>query len=87
MKNLYQFNAFIEEDGQKKPFVLVISDARKSDDADDYFCTVHAPALFKRDKNIHGVDSDQACELAMNFVRSLIEGKRLIDSTGNPVVI
>lgn len=87
MSYLRELNVFIEEGGQKKPFLLVITDPQKVPDADDYFCSIHAPALFKRDKIIYGIDTEQAAELALKFVNDLLLGKKLIDKDGKPVIL
>lgn len=86
MSYLRELNVFIEEDGQKRPFPLVITTPEKTPGADDYFCSIHAPVLFKRDKSIHGVDAKQAEELAIKFVNDLLSGRRLIDENGKPLV-
>jgi len=82
MSTSYELNAFIEEHGQRKSFYLKISEPRQSMEADDYFCCVHAPELFKRDKDIFGVDEKQAKELAFEFVKSFLNGKRIVDEKG-----
>lgn len=85
MSYLRELSVFIEEDGQRRPFSLVITDPEKTPDADDYFCNIHAPVLFKRDKSVYGVDAKQAAELAIKFVKDLLSGRQLIDGNGNPV--
>lgn len=85
MASFYELNAFLEEEGAKKPFFLKISHAKES--GEDFFCTVEAPALFKNDRYIYGSDADQASELAVKFVRNLLEGKKITDSNGKPIAI
>jgi hypothetical protein len=80
----YVLRAFIEEKGQRRPFNLAISAAARSE-ADDYYCRVHAPALLDGDKDIYGVDAEQAARLALEFVESLLVGKRLLDEHGQPI--
>ena len=80
----YELNAFIEGSGDtgRTPFQLRISEPVKSENAEDWFCTVHAPFLFTKDKRIFGVSGDQARALAIDFVRELLRGKRLVDAHG-----
>lgn len=87
MSYLRELSAFVEEDGRRKPFPLVITHPEKTPGADDYFCSIHAPVLFKRDKSIHGVDAKQAAELAIKFVNDLLSGRQLIDENGKPVIL
>jgi hypothetical protein len=86
MENSYELNAFIQENDETKPFSLKISAPTQSPD-EDYFCSIHAPELFKKDKVIHGVDAKQAKELAINFVKSMLAGKQIVDKEGRPVSI
>jgi hypothetical protein len=83
----YQLDAFLEESGQRVPFHLRISAPEKTQDEDDYFCRVHAPTLFADDKEIFGIDEEQARELALQFVRSMLAGKKLVDQNGREVVL
>ena len=46
---------------------------------------VHAPLLLKSDKTIYGIDAQQARSLAVQFVESLLEGRRVTDSAGQPI--
>lgn len=85
MGNLRELSAFIKEDGETKEFYLTISHPQQSQDAEDYFCNIHSPRLFKRDKKIFGTDAEQATDLAINFVRSLLSTKALVDEQGNSI--
>lgn len=87
MSYLRELSVFIEEDDQRRPFSLVITSPEKTPDAEDYFCSIHAPVLFKRDKSIHGVDAEQAVELAIKFVKDVLSGRHLVDEAGNPVIL
>lgn len=86
MSHLRELNVFIEEDGRSRPFSLVITQPEKTPDAEDYFCSIQAPVLFKREKSIYGVDAEQAAELAIKFVKDLLSGRHLVDESGNPVI-
>lgn len=78
----FELHAFIEDGGTKKPFYLRISAPSKAADAEDCYCRIHAPELFTKDKDIFGMDEQQAKALAFDFVRSLLGGKRLVDAKG-----
>jgi hypothetical protein len=84
-KSALELNAFIEENDKWKPLHVLVSAPSQAPGQDDYFCRVHAPLLFTGDKNIYGVDADQAKTLAISFVKSLLSNKRVVDSQGQPV--
>ena len=81
---MLEIDAFIDDD-EKSPFHLRISSPTKVDKSADWYCRVHAPSLFKTDKDIFGFDEEQAEQLAIRFVKSLLDGKRLIDSDGESI--
>jgi hypothetical protein len=81
-----EIDAFLEDDGQLEPLHIKISAPVKTDDQPDYSCLVHAPSLFGQDKKIYGIDRDQAKSLAVAFVRSLLDDKRVVDSNRNPLI-
>lgn len=85
MASSYEIDAFVDDEGKRKPFYLRISNPVKTEGEDDYYCQVHAPFLFKKDKSIYGVDKEQARALAMQFVKQILGDKRLIDQDGNPM--
>lgn len=81
---MIEIDAFIDDD-EKSPFHLRISSPKKVEKTEDWYCRVHAPSLFKRDKDIFGIDEEQAEQLAIRFVKLLLDGKRLIDNDGEPI--
>ena len=83
--NVLELNAFLEENGQRKSLHIVVSAPSQAEGEDDYFCRVHAPLLFSQDKNIYGLDPEQAKSLAITFIRSLLKDKRVIDANGRPL--
>jgi hypothetical protein len=87
MEWLHEINAFIKEGDELMPFYLKISEPTRNPAAKDYYCTIHAPALLNRDKNIYGVDRSQARALTLQFVKQLLGNKRLFDKDGNPVAL
>jgi len=81
----YTIDAFIEDGGNRKPFHLRVSEPNKTEGEEDYYCLVHAPALFKDDKKIFGVNEKQARELALQFIKQMVGDKKLIDKDGQDV--
>jgi hypothetical protein len=84
-KSVFELNAFIEENDNREPLHVLVSAPSQAPGQDDYFCRVHAPLLLSGDKNIYGVDADQAKNLAVSFVRSLLSNKKIVDSQGQLV--
>ncbi len=82
-----ELKAFIEEKGQRRPFCLKISEPYETTGEQDYYCRVHAPELLKEDKDIFGVDKEQARLLALEFVKSLLSDKRLVDEKGQSITL
>jgi hypothetical protein len=80
----FELDAFIAGEGEagRSPFRLRISRPVKSEGSVDWSCLVHAPSLFENDKNIFGVDEEQARALAIEFVKALLCGKRLVNGDG-----
>ncbi len=86
MSAIYELIAFLEEEGERVPFYLQISEPQQ-EGAEDYYCRVHAPQLFAKDKDIFGVDAEQARSLAMRFVQTLLDDKRLVDENGKAIMV
>lgn len=82
MQMAFKLNAFLEEDGLRKPFHVKISNPSKTAEENDYFCLVYAPALFKEKKKIYGADAAQAQALALEFIISLIGDRRVVAKNG-----
>lgn len=51
----------------------------------DYYCVVYAPPYIVRRQTIRGVTPAQAMELAMRVLKSVVEGRTMIDMSGNVV--
>ena len=85
MQVICELRGFLEEDNKKTPFYLRISGPEASSGGEDYYCRVHAPQLFISDKDIFGADEEQARELAGQFAKSLLEGRRLTDNAGQSI--
>ena len=84
---LLKLEAFLVEGEERKPFYLEISEPTKESEEDDYYCLIHAPSFFAKDKKIYGVDEKKAKELTNEFLGTLMEGKKLVDNEGNPAEI
>ena len=87
MRPTFELHAFLDEGGKSVPCHLRISEARPSTGGASFYCCVHAPALFSDEKYIFGVDAEQACALAVKFMRNELVGKRLVDASGQPVEV
>jgi hypothetical protein len=85
MKNICEINAFLEESGKVIEFYLTISIPLFDQEGQDFYCTVHSPALFLKDKQIYGVDEAQAKKLAVEFISRMLSGRRLVDMDGKPI--
>jgi len=85
-ENILELHAFLEDDGKRKPHIRVSIPA-KTQGQQDYFCLVHAPLVLGQDRRIFGVDPDQARSLAVGFIKSLLENKKVVDGDGKPVSV
>jgi hypothetical protein len=86
MREAIRFDTYIESEDVLDPITVSISAPIPSDEMEEeYFCRVHAPALIGRGRNIFGIDGSQAQDLAVQFVKSLLGGKRLVDKNRNPI--
>ena len=81
----YELHAFEGEGEDRKPFYLQISPPSFSPDLECYSCRVHAPSLFANDKRAHGIDADQARSLAIRLVEIVLDGRKIVDSDGEPI--
>jgi hypothetical protein len=81
----FELTGFLKTERGIEPFLARISAPKPSTDSLDYSCTVHAPAVARRDKDIFGATADKARQLALQFLRSLLEGKNLVDKGGRKV--
>lgn len=51
----------------------------------DYYCVIYAPPYIVRRQTVRGVTPAQATELAMRVLKSVVEGRTMIDKEGNEV--
>ncbi len=85
MANVLEIDGFLQEGDVRKPFVAHVTAPKSSGRAQEYSCSVHAPILFGKDKKIFGIDARQAQELAVEFLKSMLDGKHLTDKSGKPI--
>jgi hypothetical protein len=85
MTTVVEIDGFLETNGRREPFYARISAPTAMGRTREYSCLVHAPRLFKKDKQISGIDAAQAKELAVQFLKSMLDGKLLVDKNGKPI--
>jgi hypothetical protein len=82
-ENVFELSAFLQDEGVRKPLYIRIDTPLRGES--DYYCDVHAPAIFSNDKRIYGVDCEQATDLAIKFIGTILEDKKVTDLNGQPV--
>jgi hypothetical protein len=85
MANVLEIEGFLHRGTLKEPFAAYITAPKRSRRKQEYFCWVHAPALFEKDKKIFGIQALQAQELAVQFLKAMLEGTHLTDNAGTPI--
>lgn len=82
-RTLLVFNAFAKGgEGVVAPFSLKILSPINTDEGDSY-CAVICPYFREKPFEIFGADGAQACELAIDFIRQMLEGQaELVDADG-----
>lgn len=61
-------------EGVAGAFFAEIGEARRHDEMSDvWFCPVSIAAIFENEKQIAGVDAQQALDLSLQFVRTVFE--------------
>jgi hypothetical protein len=83
--NVFELNAFwTDQESRRKPLYVRISAPEPVPGEIDCYCLVHAPSIFREDKRIFGIDQEQAAELAVKFIRSMLEDKHIANINGRP---
>jgi len=85
MVSILKIEGFLRDGDSREPFMVRITAPKRSAKRQEYSCSIHAPALFKKDKQIFGVDAAQAQELAVQFLKSMLGGKHLTYRNGRRV--
>ena len=80
-----EIDGFIDSDSTRERFTARILPPKASADGAEYSCSVHAPNLFKDDKEIFGGNAAQARELAVEFLKSMLAGRNLVDMAGKNI--
>src|SRR3954471_4313462 len=75
----FELSGFLKTERGIEPFVARVSAPKASADGADFSCSVHAPAVIRRDKEIFGSNAEAARKLALHFLKSMLEGKNLVD--------
>lgn len=78
------FSGFLSDGSRLVPLEVRISPVVLSKHA-DYFCTVDAPVLFGKARDIYGADANQARVLAARFVTAALEGREILDQNTKPI--
>lgn len=87
MGNIFEAKGLLRLGEKEEPISIVVSAPKPSFDDSEYSCLVHAPPLLSEDKEIYGIDEEQAAELALKFLRSLLRGRGIVDENGQPVAL
>lgn len=78
-------SCFLRTDGRCRSIVIRISEPRPVHGEVECRCLVHSPDLLRHDTEIAGIDADQARDLSVEFVKSMMGDSELVDQDGNPV--
>ena len=84
---VFEKKVFIKEEGKMNPFYLGIHTPEMMPGEEDYSCQIDLPGLFKKEKYIFGDDEEQTIQLAKEFLKNILDGKKFFDKNGNPVDI
>jgi hypothetical protein len=81
-----KFTGSFELEGVVRPLTVSIGEPIFDDrDYGSYFCEVYIIPRFERVKRIFGADSQQARELARQFVLNILDECRVLDGDGREV--
>lgn len=87
MNNPYYLTAFIDEQGQLRPFSLKIEGPFATSENRDFYYRVESPELLGKDFNVYGDSGRQTKELALQFVEVCLKDKKVCDAEGNALVL
>ena len=87
MNNPYYLSAFIDEQGQRRPFSLKIEGPFATATSRDFYCRVESPELLGQDFNVYGDSDRQTKELALKFVEICLRDKKVFDAEGNTLIL
>lgn len=78
-------SCFLRTKGRDRSIEIRISEPRPVHGEIEYRCLIQSPVLLLRDTEIAGIDADQARELSVEFVKSMVGDSELVDQDGNSV--
>ena len=84
MRKNIELKAFLKNNEKIEKLHLTIKGVFRTEE-DDYYCTVNIPLLFEKEKLIYGIDETQAKQLAVNFVKRVLDVSCIVDENGNSV--
>ncbi len=87
MNNPYYLTAFIDEQGQRRPFSLRIDSPIATSGNMDFYCRIESPELLDRDFNVYGDSKNQTKEQALKFVEFCLKDKKVYNAEGNDLVL
>ena len=74
----------VDDTGVKTGVDISVSEPKKSEQANDYFCLVEATPLIAGGKKIYGVNEEQALKVSFEFLNAILKDKKILDKDGNP---
>ena len=87
MSNHYYLTAFIDEQGQRRPFSLKIEYPVATSGNMDFYCLVVSPDLLDKEFSIYGDSESETKEQALKFVEFCLKDKKVYDSEGNALIL
>jgi hypothetical protein len=81
--NNYYVTAFIEDQGQRRPFSLRIEGPFETAESNEFYCRIESPELLGKEFNVYGENGSQTKELALKFVEICLQGKKVYNADGN----
>lgn len=87
MDNPYYLTAFIDEQGQRRPFSFKIEGPFTTSEKNDFYCRVESPEMLGQEFNVYGESGRQTKELAFKLVEFCLKGKKVYDAEGNTLVL
>ncbi len=87
MNNPYYLTAFIDEQGQRRPFSFKIEGPFATSENRNFYCRVESPELLGKDFNVYGDSGSQTRELALKLVEICLRGKKVCDANGNAFIL
>jgi len=83
----YYLTAFIDEQGQRRPFSMKIEGPFATPENKDFYCRVESPELLGQGFNIYGDSGSETKELALKFVEICLKDEKIYDAEGKAVVL